>query len=614
MANTSGGSRTDWGDIEFPPDTVTVPELSVFVLRHFLIVFVAVAIAGAAAFAYVKTATPLYTARAQLLVDPKSSQPTREELQSSAIDAAQIESQLVVLRSERIARAVIEQLGLLDNPAFMKPPGPDVPRPIALQRALGVFSGRLDARRSGFSYVIDLSFSSPDPKLAALVANTTADIYIRDQLESRTLTARAGSDWLESRVAKLREQMNAAALALQEFKAGRSYAAYRPSDAGGDPALDGPAAGQGGADPGAVGQGSAGQLADDRNTLEELESTALAYKKIYESALQGYAEVLQRQSNPLVETRLLTPATIPLDKSHPRSKLILAFGLLLGGVVGVGAAVLRENLDTSIRSVRHANQKLGRLCLGALPRIHRSGSARWSPRHSFDRGLGTLLAGLKRRYGRPSLECFTANEELGGDPFLNALANVSTTLVARARAEAQRTRAIGVTSALAGEGKTTVAGNLACLLAASGVRVLVIDADLQRCAMTAAADVSEQQPGLLQILLEDRRVSECATPVPRTHIELVPTRQFTSAISEALLGSGAMMRCLDEALLSHDLVVVDLPALEQSSGAIAMGPLLDGVLVVVEWGRTPAQLITEAVDRLESTGSAVLGTVLNKAA
>lgn len=598
----AAGTEADWSNTALRADSITVPEMSIFVVRHLLIVVIAILIGAGVAVAYVSMAVPLYTARAQLLIDPKSSQPTREEMQSTTIDAAQIESQLVVLHSARIAQAVIEDLDLIANPDFMSPPPADMPRDIALQLALGTFADRLDVRRSGLSYVIDLSFSSPNPQLAAEIANATADVYIRDQLESRTRAARAGSDWLESRVAKLREQMNAAALAQQEFRAGRSSSssAYRDQLA------------QLGSVPGAdiATQGAA----NDRNTLEELESTALAYKKIYESALQGYSEALQRQSNPLVETRLLTPATPPLSKSHPRSKMILAFGLLLGGVAGVGAAVLRENLDSSVRSVRHANQKLGRICLGALPRFHRTPRNRWSARRSFDRGLGTLLARLKRRFGRPGLECFTANDQFGEDPFLSALANVSTTLVALERVRAQQTRAIGITSALAGEGKTTIAGNLACLLAASGVRVLVIDADLQHCTMTRAADAPDKQPGLVQILLEDRRVDECAIAVPRTHIELVPTRQFTSAISEVLLGSSAMMRCIDDALLSHDIVVVDLPALEQSSGAVAMGPLLDGLLVVVEWGRTPAALITEAVERLESTGSNVLGTILNKAA
>ncbi|MCJ8145225.1 AAA family ATPase [Ancylobacter sp. A5.8] len=573
--------------------------MSVFVLRHVLIVLTALAIGGGCALVYVNLATPLYTARAQLLIDPKSSQPTREEMQSNAIDAAQIESQLVVLRSERVAKAVIEQLDLLNNPAFMTRNASDSEEAVSLRQALGAFADRLDVRRAGLSYVIDLSFSSPDPELAAEIANATADVYIRDQLESRTRAARAGSDWLESRVGKLRQQMNAAALAQQEFRAGRSSAAARN--------LAAPA----GTAPGAPPPGQS--AATDRNTLEELESTALAYKKIYESAVQGYAEALQRQSNPLVETRLLTPATTPLGKSYPRSKMILSFGLLLGGVVGVGAAVLRENLDTSVRSVRHANQKLGRICLGALPRFHRTRHTGWSARRSFYRGLGTILAGMKRRFGRPDLECFITHDQLGGDPFLNALANVRTTLIALERVRSHQTRTIGITSALTGEGKTTIAGNLACLLGASGTRVLVIDADFQRCTLTRAAAASEQQPGLMQILLEYRPVAECAIPVPHTHIELVPTRKFSSAISEALLGSVAMMRCLDEALRNHDIVVVDLPALEQSSAAIAMGPLLDGLLVVVEWGQTPTQLITEAVDRLETTGSRVLGTVLNKA-
>ncbi|WP_188609808.1 AAA family ATPase [Chelatococcus reniformis] len=591
----SGEARADWSSATIPPDLVAVPELSVFVLRHILIVLVAVAISVGGALAYVKLATPTYTARTQLLIDPKSSQLTRDEAQSSTIDSAQLESQMAVLRSERIAVAVIRQLGLLKNPAFVKPQTEELPEGALLQQAVSAFGAGLDVRRSGLSYVIDLTFTSPDAKLAAQVANATADAYIHDQLDSRATSARVGSEWLERRVAQLREQMSTAALALQEFKAGRAYRGYRDEQRG-DAGADGSAQVQGGT--------------RDRNTLEELESTAQAYKKIYESALQGYAEAVQRQSNPMVETRVLSPATTPLNKSHPRSTLIVAFGVLLGGLLGVGLAILRENLDSTIRSVRSAKQQLGLLCLGALPLIRRTSRTRWSVRRSFGRRLGALLALLKRRYGKPSLECFTATDELGKDPFLHALAQVSTTLAATERRRSLR--AIGITSAIGGEGKTTIAGNLACLLAASGVRVLVIDADLERCAMTQAVTTAGQ-PGLVQILLEDCPVSECSIPVPRTGVELLPTKKFNSVISEALLGSSAMMRCLSEALSTYDLVLVDLPALDQNSGAIAMGPLLDGLLIAVEWGRTPAPLVIDAVERLQSTGSHLLGTILNKA-
>lgn len=591
------GARADWPNAELPPDTIVVPELSVFVLRHFLIVLTTIAIGVGGAFIYVRTATPIFTARAQLMIDPKASQVTRDERQMATIDSAQIESQLAVLRSERIAVAVIQKLDLVANPKFMKPLDQDVPKSVALQLAIEAFGSRLDTRRSGLSYVIDLAFSSPDPQLAAQIVNATADAYIHEQVEQRAAVAREGSEWLESRVAKLREQMNNAALALQEFKAGRSGRVQRDLQKTDD----------------APNASANLNALKDRNTMEELESTALAYKKIYESALQGYSEALQRQSNPLVETLVLTAATTPLSKSHPRSTLIMAFGLLMGGLVGVGAAILRENLDNSIRSVRRAKQQLGRVCLGALPRIRHARRGEWSARRSLNRSLGGFLAKLKRRFGRPSLECFVSTDELGRDPFLLALANMSTTFVALERTRPHRTRTIGVTSTLNGEGKTMLAGHLSCLLAASGVRVVVIDGDLLKCSMTQAVDASDK-PGLIQILLENRRVRDCCVAVPRTRVDLIPSRPFTSAVSETLLGTHAMMRCINEALLTHDFVIVDLPALEQSSAAVAAGPLLDGLLMVVEWGRTPAPLVSEAIERLESTGSSLLGTVLNKAA
>ncbi len=151
--------------------------------------------------------------------------------------------------------------------------------------------------------------------------------------------------------------------------------------------------------------------------------------------------------------------------------------------------------------MRRAKQQLGRVCFGALcQEIRHARRSEWSARRSLQsQSRGFLSSSSAVSAGHRSNTSSTRTTWVA-IPFL-LLANMSTTFVALARTRPHRTRTIGVTSTLNGEGKTTLAGHLSCLLAASGVRVVVIDGDLLKCSITQAVDASDK-PGLMQILLE----------------------------------------------------------------------------------------------------------------
>ena len=129
---------------------------------------------------------------------------------SSPSTTRMVESQLEVLRSEKIATAVIDQLKLGDNPAFNGGPPSLLSRLFSLLRSkksdavdefakqrsiLGQLQGGLAVRRVGLSYAIDIQYRSPNPELAAKIANATADAYVdrADRGESAVYQVRADS-------------------------------------------------------------------------------------------------------------------------------------------------------------------------------------------------------------------------------------------------------------------------------------------------------------------------------------------------------------------------------------------------------------------------------------
>src|SRR5450631_487171 len=192
----------------------------------------------ALALVYALTAVPEYTATADLILDARKIQVFKDApvVGDSAIDAAQIESQVDILRSEALATSVVKQLKLQDDPEFV------ARRPyflISLMRAaLGIAEDpkpqsdyerersavrtlreNMTARRLGVTYILDISYQSTDPEKSARIANAFVNAYVVDQLDTKFQATKRATGWLQERIEELRNQSDAAARAVQEFKA-----------------------------------------------------------------------------------------------------------------------------------------------------------------------------------------------------------------------------------------------------------------------------------------------------------------------------------------------------------------------------------------------------------
>ena len=316
---------------------VSAADFAAFFRKNAGIVLASLVLAVTAASFYLLFATPEYIARSQILIDPKTPvlrEQTREV--NFSLDAAQVESQVTLLRSEKIATMVIDKLKLRDDPEFQGTAptvwgqlvgwpeirlSEDDANFVRIRNAIAAFETGLIVRRVGLSYAIEIAFRSVDAKKAASIANATAEAYLRDQIDAKSDSARQGSRWLEVRLAELRGQMNVATRRVQAFRANHDYRL-----------------------PAKIEENTKAESlrGNEGETLEELEATADTYRKIYESFLQAFTASVQQQSYPVSDARVITMAERPLAKSYPRSWLILAFAVLLGLTIGCGLAVIRH--------------------------------------------------------------------------------------------------------------------------------------------------------------------------------------------------------------------------------------------------------------------------------
>lgn len=207
--------------------------------RQWPVVVVGVAVMLAAAIAYLALATPLWTATASVMLDTRQNQLLQSQklMAEGAVDASEVDSQVEVVGSDRLAIDVIRKLHLDQDPEFVGPPtgikaliqpiiggikqmlGAEGGTPVTPERsALDLFSTRLDVKRVGLTYVLTISYTSQDPLKSERIANAVAQAYVEDDLRAKYDATKRASAWLQDRLAALRGQATAADQAVQSFK------------------------------------------------------------------------------------------------------------------------------------------------------------------------------------------------------------------------------------------------------------------------------------------------------------------------------------------------------------------------------------------------------------
>jgi Mrp family chromosome partitioning ATPase/LPS O-antigen subunit length determinant protein (WzzB/FepE family) len=533
--------------------TVTLADAMVFLRQQFWLIAGAVAVMLLLAVGYVLTTPATYVGRAELLIEPAKQGPLWQDngTVDLTIDSAQVESQVEVLQSERIANDVISKLGLINDSEF-RISGSDYER----QRAvLSHFENALSARRVGQSYVIEVSFRSRDPQKAAQIANAVTDAYLRDQQQAKQDVAAQASQWMESQISDLGVQLNTAAAAAQEFRVSHGITEA---------------------------QGNSGQpqLIDK---LTQLEAKAQAYRKVYEGLLEHFTEDKQQASYPVSNARVITSASRPLGKTYPKTKLILLLSVLVGLVIGIAVAAARVMLDGSVRSAKQLGQTLDLAVLGLLPK----------------RRAEPLAEGQRD----DRVEVVDAPLS----PFSEAMRNVKIS-VQRACGSLSG-RCLGVLSLGHDDPTSTVAVNLAALFAASGSKTLLVDANFRDRRLTKRLDPAARI-GLAEAL-RDGELSDALLADRKTNTHLLPIGNRMPIASPAdLLDSPAVSLLLPKLKRNFATIVVDLPPLEDACDTRAVAPLLDGCIIVVTHGRTSLRALQDTIELLRGDNVSLFGIVV----
>lgn len=167
-----------------------------------------------------------------------------------------------------------------------------------------------------------------------------------------------------------------------------------------------------------------------------------------------------------------------------------------------------------------------------------------------------------------------------------------------------------VTSSGPGEGKTTTVSNLAIVLAQSGAKVLLIDADLRKPKIHKVFDLQNQQ-GLTSILAESKPFISFVNDTVMENLHIITCGPLPPNPSE-LLGSKKMKAFIEEVKGCYDMVLLDTPPAGTVTDAVVMSTVADGVILVAASGQVTIDAVSRAKGLLTKVNANIIGVVLNK--
>lgn len=307
----------------------------------------------------------------------------------------------------------------------------------------------------------------------------------------------------------------------------------------------------------------------------EAAEIANAVASSFQSTVAGLVPVNADGVAP-VKITPLQQAVIPEKPSSPNVALNIVLGALIGLAVGVGIAVLREVLDTRVRNESDVSQLTEAPIIGGIafdsrtvdnPLVVRDDPR--SPRAESFRTLRTNLQFINTDHGP---------------------------------------RSFVVTSSIPGEGKSTTSANLAIAIALSGVRVLIVDADLRKPKLAEYLGL-EGGAGLTDVLVGRAQAGDMVQRWGDSNLYVLPAGKVPPNPSE-LLGSKAMLNLLHSLENSFDVVLFDAPPLLPVTDAAILANNTGGALLIVAAGRVHKSQLRGAVSALENVGAKVAGVVV----
>jgi len=326
-----------------------------------------------------------------------------------------------------------------------------------------------------------------------------------------------------------------------------------------------------------------GRISAATVTLDQMERSATAIRNTYETSVTRFMETAAQTEFQRPDAQIISIARVPHKPSEPQKLIFLAIAGFIGLSLGVAVAFFREALHKSVHTSEALRQLSNRPVLSLLPYVaHKRRDRRWlkqemrANHHSlYMESIRTIRAKLfdVRGIGRPKV--------------------------------------LMVTSAIAGEGKSTTCVTLAHSLTRASLSVVVVDADLRRSANAVELGANPDGGCIVRYLSGTITVEKAVQHLPEFGIDMVmPMRSVPNASD--LIASKAFGTLIRYLASRYDVVIIDTAPVLAVPDALVISSMSDATILLVQTNRVANDKVKAALNRLDDAGAVVVGTVLSQ--
>lgn len=317
--------------------------------------------------------------------------------------------------------------------------------------------------------------------------------------------------------------------------------------------------------------------------LRNLTRDAEANRLLFESFLTRFREIVEQQELQEADARVMSAADIPNLPSSPRTKLVTMIAFAGSMVLGALLVFLLERWDSNygFRSAEEI-QSLGLRALALVPDLSR-----------------------KETNGIPAEEYIL---ERPNSAYAEALQRIRTSLFLTDTRNPPKS--VLITSSVPLEGKSTIASALARQSARSGLKVILVDADLRRPRLHEVIGMPNQN-GLSEVLTGRANPETAIHRDDKSGLDFLPAG-FGSVSPPDLFRSSTMKILLEEMTAYYDLVIIDSPPVAAVSDSFTLSGVVDKSIYVIRWEETPRNVALAGIRQMLESGGDVAGVVLSR--
>ncbi|MBL4653761.1 MAG: polysaccharide biosynthesis tyrosine autokinase [Flavobacteriales bacterium] len=573
---------------------------------------------------------PIYKSTAVLLLEPEQAKTASMEdlFNVGKRDEAYFNTQKAVISSAPVLGKVIEALNLDQDTEllpflevkqgffdFLKSDDQDeMSADQVHQILLNNFRENMTVQNVKKTNLIEISFESTSATKAADIVNALSTAYIQDSIDVRKDLTQQATAWMRERMASIKKQLSLSESKLQRFIEQEKLVSLDDSV---DSLVSQELAEQtkqvmaaqiklaelslryGAKHPKIIavknelrqakhamqrGKENVRELGRKSVKLKELQHEVKSTRELYETFLNRVKTTDESSTLKAAVARVIDSAIVPLEPVKPKKKMIVLLTFFATIMLGILLVFLLHALDSTIRTADQVEEKLGVVLLGLLPFIQFKSKnlsredmlaeMTDGSHHMFTESIRTIRTGI----------------------MLSSIDNPH--------------KVILVTSSVPGEGKSTVAANLAIVMGKME-KVLLIDADLRR--PTVAKNFSDitKDNGLSELVSGSVSLEDCISTSSTFNIDIMHAGIIPPNPLE-LLASKKFKEILTTLESKYDRIIIDSAPVQIVSDSLVMSKYAKGVVFVVKADATSDKVIKHAIKKLKQVDAPLIGVILNQ--